>query len=76
MNIKNIQSKIMNLGGTYQVNGQKLVGQVGKYQINFIDGDDFVMTRKDGTKFDMGSDYNPSGYEYYSKIKDLDRLLR
>jgi hypothetical protein len=85
MNIKNIENKIISLGGTFNTTEvlrqtgetfKHLVGQLGKYQIEFSENaSGFFTALKDGTKYDMGSDYNPGGYEFYEKIKDLERLI-
>lgn len=85
MNIKNIENKIKKVGGTAEVTSIKrgddtvysLNGRIGAYKIHFTTNcSGFFTALKDGTEFDMGSDYNPSGSEFYTKIKDIDYLIK
>lgn len=69
--------KIISLGGTAEIqeNGN-LLGRLGKYTVEMFGngGYDigFFTLTKDGTEYDHGSDYNPSGAIFLRRIKDLE----
>lgn len=84
MKLKNIENKILSLGGCFKTkkvlrtNGESfyhLIGRLRNYTIEFSENScGFWTALKDGTKYDMGSDYNPSGCLFYERVKDLENF--
>lgn len=82
MKTANLLKKIISLGGTGEIKevGErqkiKLIARLGKYTIEMYDDSNYFTALKDGTEYDIGSDYNPSGSLFYDRIKDLQYLLK
>lgn len=84
MQLSSLSKKIISLGGTSKItteilqNGQEytsLTGRIGKYTVRmFTEG--FYTLTKDGTEYDHGSDYNPSGAIFFNRIKDIERYAQ
>lgn len=90
MQIESIKNRILFLGGKAKITREKkegingeyvkteLEGTLGNYDIEFT-GEEcrFFTARKisDRGHFDAGSDYNPSGYIFFYKLKNLDELV-
>lgn len=86
MKAASLQKAIQKLGGTAEIKtvpttyGEKreLVGELNGHDVhmiisNYSDGQDFFTVRaitKRG-EYDPGSDYNPGGYTFCNRIKDL-----
>lgn len=52
-----------------------LKARLGRYTIEHENDHDCFTALKDGTEYDIGSDYNPGGYEFYYRIKNLEYLI-
>ena len=87
MTLNTLKNAIVKLGGTVTVETKNLIGYMnqpytnttlyatlGSYEIEFNDGSDYFTSRRIGTKYDMGSDYNPGGWSFCRRIKDLKSL--
>jgi len=90
MKIENVKNKIISLGGEAEItrekktgiNGDyidvKLSGTLGNYDIEF-NGEEcrYFTSRKisDRGHFDAGSDYNPFGYSFHYRLKNLEDLI-
>jgi hypothetical protein len=80
MILKNILNKVQKLGGSGEIEKgrygiDKLIARLGVYTIEYKESDDFFTALKDGTVYDPGSDYNPDGYIFCYKIKNLNLLI-
>ena len=88
MTLKNISNTIIKLGGTVTIETLNkkgydgtpwtktyLKGTLNGYEIEFSEGSNYFTSRKIGTVEDMGSDYNPGGWRFDERVKDLNELL-
>ena len=83
MTIKAITSKITKLGGTYtitidKIGREELSGILNDHDIEFTEGDTFYTSRSITKRdyYDAGSDYNPSGYTFHNRVKELEYVLQ
>lgn len=77
MQKSSLLKKIISLGGTAQIEQDgDLKGRLGNYSIQMFHnggyGIDFFTLTKDGTEYDHGADYNPSGAIFLRRLKDLE----
>lgn len=81
MQKQSLLRKIVSLGGTAEIlpetaqKHERLVGRLGNYSVSMQWCDFFTIT-KDGTEYDHGSDYNPSGAIFLYRLKDLERYAQ
>ena len=82
MTSKNLIREVQRLGGQV-VNdkhfGDGLIAVVNGYDVEYMGNNcDFYTVRSVNKRgyYDAGSDYNPCGYSYYTRIKDLERAVR
>jgi hypothetical protein len=79
MTIKSLASKIVKLGGTVEINGYTLTGELNGYDVEmqgskYEDGANFYTVRKISKRgtYDAGSDYNTGDYIFLEKINQLE----
>ena len=90
MKIESIKNKIVSLGGKAKIireakegiNGKyvdvKLDATLGNYDVEFNGEECRYFTARrisDRGHYDAGSDYNPFGFTFYYKIKNLEELV-
>lgn len=77
MRTTTMANKIKKLGGTFKITGDKIVGELNKYDIEMDDNAGYFTARRitDRNHFDAGSDYNPGGYMFLRKLYQLEELI-
>lgn len=90
MKIQSIHDKILKLGGTAEIKNDTRRRSPSMYLEGILNGYDIHMsTNSDGTQdyytvraihnrdeYDMGADYNPGGFIFCRRVKDLDAVAQ
>ena len=79
MTAQNLVKAIEKMGGTATVEDGAVTGELNGYDIEMLGNDSRFYTIRRINKrgyYDLGSDYNPGGYTFCNRIKDLGWTLR